>query len=148
MENEKKDLLINKDDKLSESKKDKLTLDSTKSINVINFINSQVTKAAETNELKVQAIQAIVSRLSSENEDEKLTNLELLKLLEIVSKSDNEFSLGVLQSAKDIAELEVRKQQGDYGKKESDISSEDIQKVKKLFSIFDKLDKSEFGDNK
>ena len=45
---DKKDLLINKEN-LSESEKDKLTLDSTKSINVINFINSQVNKAAETN---------------------------------------------------------------------------------------------------
>ena len=138
MEKNKEDIINNVLHE-SESQKDREEIETTKSLNLVNFINSQIEKSNAKNDLRDNVISKLKQRVSS-NEDE-LPAIVLIRLLEILEKSDNDLTLGMINIMKDASLIKALTGEKESGKDTAmDINKEDVDKVKKLLNYINKLD--------
>jgi hypothetical protein len=122
----------------SDSQKDREEIETTKSLNLVNFINSQIEKANAKNNLRDDVISKLKAKVSN-NEDE-LPAIVLIRLLEILEKSDNDLTLGMVNIMKDASLIKALVGEKDNEKDNSmDINKEDVDKIKKIANYLDKL---------
>ena len=73
----------------SDSQKDRNNLETTKSLNLINFLNSQIEKSNAKNSLRDDVIGKLKKKVS--DKDDEIPTIVLIRLLEILEKADNDF---------------------------------------------------------
>ena len=127
----------------SDSQKDRNNLETTKSLNLINFLNSQIEKSNAKNSLRDDVIGKLKKKVS--DKDDEIPTIVLIRLLEILEKADNDLTLGILSSMKEAAILKkLTGEKEDSIKKDSlEFNKDDIDKVKKVLSYLNKLEVTE-----
>ena len=142
------DEIVDSVTKNTKSESDRLELDKIKSLNLLKFIDAQIQRAVAKDDLKSEVTRKINKRVMSSDPDEEMTNVELIKLLEILNRSENDFSSNVMNS---ITELYRIKQEEESNKRNNSgndkITKEDIKELRELSSIFKKLKVSEFSED-
>lgn len=129
----------------SESQEDRESLEVSKSLNLVKFLNTQVEKSNAKDTLRAELIDDL--RKDLQNKDEKLPALVKIRLLEVLEKSGNDFTLGVLASMRDAsfikAMTEKGKLDGSGDDKSYEINKDDMDKFKKLAKYMDMIDTTE-----
>lgn len=140
-EQEKEQLINSIVETKTESQRDKENLVVEKGLNLVTFVNNAVKKSETKDNLRNALITKLQKRiLSDENSLEtELNNVEMIKLLEIIEKSDNDFISVIMSGAKDFLGKKVQKEDDD----ELDVTVEDMNKFKKIAGYLKKLDTSE-----
>lgn len=132
---------------LSESEKERSQIDSLKSLNLLKFIDAQVCKATQGNDLKSEVKRELERRLADGQDDQELTNVELIKLLEILNKDDTDYSSNIMNSITELYKIKQEEERSKANPAKSDnITKEDLQQIKDLSQIFKKLSASEFPE--
>lgn len=142
-ENEKESkVLIDKVLNITDSKKEVEELDNTKEFNLVKLLNGQIERNKSKHELKESTIAQLNERLS--DQDEKIPAGLLIRLLEVLDRSDTDLSLGIINAGKDLAFTKA------FSKRDNEeslsFSKEDVELVKKLLksiSFLETLTKSE-----
>lgn len=134
----------------SKSEQDRTQLDKLKSLNLLKFINAQIDRATTKDDLKSSVIEKITERLRGSDPEEELTNVELIKLLEILNKNDTDFSSNVMNSITELYKIKQEEESKNkkLGTDDTPITKEDLKQLKDLSSIFKKLTDSEFPEIK
>lgn len=132
----------------SQSEKDRSQIDSLKSLNLLRFIDAQVNKATQIDDLKNDAKNELKRRLNEGKEDEVLTNVELIKLVEVLNKDDTDFSSNLMSSITELYKIKKDLDENERNPKKGNetITKEDLQQLKELAKIFKKLTTSEFPE--
>jgi hypothetical protein len=143
MEKNKEDIIDSVLDK-SDSQQDRKDLEVTKSLNLINFLNNQIEKSNAKDGLRDDVISELKNAVRDKNE--KLPAIVLIRLLEVLEKSNNDVTLGVLSTMKDTALIKALT--GEKGKngsndKSFEMNKDDVDNVKKLLNYLNKVDVSE-----
>lgn len=140
-EQEKEQLINSIVETKTESQRDKENLVVEKGLNLVTFVNNAVKKSETKDNLRNALITKLQKRiLSDENSLEtELNNVEMIKLLEIIEKSDNDFISVIMSGAKDFLGKKTSKEEDD----ELDVTVEDMNKFKKIAGYLKKLDTSE-----
>ena len=128
----------------SDSQKDRGSLENTKSLNLINFLNNQIEKSTAKNKLRDDVISKLKNKISNKNDE--VPTLVLIRLLEILERADNDLTLGILSSMKEAALLKKLTGEGVGGseKKESlEFNAEELDKFKKILSYIENVDTAE-----
>lgn len=140
---------INDLSNLSQSQKDKLTLDDSIKHSLFSFLLSQMQRSVSKNELREEVSSILLSRVKSDVPEERISTGSLIKILEVLNKSENESSFNILSILKEKMKVEINNNipPTQSTLPESEFTSEDHQKVKKVLKFFDKLGKSEFSQD-
>lgn len=134
--------LINKVISESDSEKDRKEIDNLKSLNLIHFINGQLEKALSKDCLRNSVLSKLKNRVDTNDpEAEELNNVELIKLLEILEKADNEMTSVIFSNLKDLA-VPQNKRDND-SEDDLNFTKEDVNKIKKIFGYINLLDNKE-----
>jgi uncharacterized protein YdiU (UPF0061 family) len=132
--------LINMALQESDSQKDKSGVDTLKSLTLIDFIQKQLDKATSKDTLRSSILDKLKSRVNnSTNPERELDNVELIKLLEILEKTDNEMTSIIFENLKDVKP--PKKDEAD----DLSFNASDINKFKDLLKYVDYLAKVEGG---
>jgi len=134
---EKELVLIDKVLEESSSQKDRQDIDNTKNLNLINFIEKQINKVNAKDTLRNSVLDKLKQKVNSQNEE--LTPVELIKLLEILEKTDNEMTSIIFENIKEAG----NKSHQDKDSEEINFTAEDFSIIKKLVKYIDLLDKTE-----
>jgi len=129
---------------LSPSQQDRLALDSTRELNIVHFINAQIAKISKRDDLKTAVLNKL--KFLVDSNDMEIGVPALVKILEILDKSDNDALIGVLnasQLAKASKEDKKDSLPPDKQNGALEYTPDDMKKLKKVHDLFSKLD-SEF----
>ena len=126
---------------------DRFELKDQVELNLLKFIDSQIEKVNNENSLKRDVLFELSQRVN--NCEDPINDLVLLKLLEILSKTDNDIALGIMDLMKtnnkgNSGIGEDHKPSEEEQSKESDLTKEDVADVKDLLKTLEKVKKSEF----
>jgi len=127
---------------LTKSQKDKFEMQKIVQENLINFLNNQIEKINSKSELKDTVIQVLKNKVTSEDSDDRMTVNQLLQLLSILSKDENDAISNILNVIKEKQSTIINIPPAQEGiNRDSSFTQEDILKTKKLINMFDFVDK-------
>jgi len=139
---------------LTDSELDRYRLYDLAQQELLDFLRSQMKKITSKNRLKQKVEEELYSRINPEDEDsESMSTVALLKLLEILSKTDSDDANSILSVLKENQKVIINNLMNnpdkDKNKKNDDntdfdFSSDEIKKTKELIHLIDKLKESEF----
>ncbi len=141
MEGQEKELLIDKALQESDSQKDRNEIDSLRSLNLLTFIEKQIKKADSKDTLRSSVLSKLLNRINSQDADnDDLNNVELIKLLEILEKTDNDLTSIIFENMKDLslANQKEKDKEGDFN-----ITVEDMNIIKKYYKYVELLEGKE-----
>ena len=126
---------------------DRLNFKKSVEDDLLKFIKLQVTKDSLESSVKVVALQELLDRC--ENKEEKISDLVLLKLIEILSKKENDLALGIMALMKNEKEKGNDNTVDNPGviPKDSDLTKDDVANIKGLLDLLRKkeeIKKSEY----
>lgn len=139
--------LINKLDniELSSSEENKINSDNFLRTNLINFLSSKIEEITSAESLKQKFMNVINDRIDFEGPDNIPWGV-LLEAVKILGRNDNELTLGIFDIIKNS-----KRDIDDEGKKKlesNDLSKKDIDSIKTLLNILNKVNESEFSEEK
>jgi hypothetical protein len=129
----------------SQAELDRTQIKSIRSLNLIAFVDAQVAKATAENKLKSVVTAKILTKLTDPNEDIDLVSLT--HLLGVLSKSDNEFILGLITSIKDFYQIEKEADAGRLGNVGDNLNVEDIKIARRVAKLLEKFSDAELSDS-
>jgi hypothetical protein len=147
--------LINKIEdinKETESIKDRERVEDIAKANLFNFLNGYIKRSATKSDLKNKVETMLFEKLEREEED--VPYGVLIKLQEILSKSETDAAIPILKileaATKREKESELPAPSETLKIGENNVSTEDIKVFKNILELFNGLKKSEFteGENK
>jgi hypothetical protein len=127
----------------SQAEVDRNHIKSIRSLNLISFVDAQITKAASENKLK-SLVTTLITKLL-EKPSEEMDLLTLTHLLGVLNKSDNEFVLGLITTIKDFYQIE--KETDSIKLDTSDtLNAEDIKIARRFYKLFEKFGAAELSE--
>jgi hypothetical protein len=145
---------------LTDSQKDRGNLKEIMTNDLVDFLHTFVRQVMAKNTLEDEIDTVLKERinplhLDGEEEPERLTNYELLKLKEIISreKTDSKGNLikAIIEASKNLNEASKNKEsEGKSNSAHENITQEDINEAKKVTELLSKvekfLEKTEFSE--
>jgi hypothetical protein len=125
----------------SRAEEDRSQIKSIRSLNLIAFVDAQISKAAAENKLKSFVTTKLFEMLQKPDEEIDITTLT--HLLGVLSKTDNEFALGLISTIKDFYQIEKEDEGKGADSSADGLTAGDIASARKFFKLVEKIDASE-----
>lgn len=131
---------------LTKSQQDRLHLKEIVFDDLIKFLQSHIKKISSKNALREKIEKVLMDRVEPLNEDESLSNFELIKLLEILSRNEVDSTTALVKAISESSRNNENKNKGDEPntpKVPEETTQKNIESAKKIISTLEKIDNIE-----
>lgn len=138
---------------LTKSQQDRLAFKEQVFDDLITFLRTHIKKINCKNTLKERIETVLLEKLDSENPEDALTNFELIKLHEILTRSEVDSTSALIKAISESSKSNSNQDKPAGSeipeRKQEEASQEDITKSRKIMETLDKIaklfDKTEFS---
>lgn len=152
MEEEKKEITAKVDEIIKVTDEDtkaferrKIQLERDVQLDIISYLRDRLKTNSDKSKLAETLLKEIQSYFEDEEKRKEIGFVHLLKLLEIVNKSENELSLGIMNIVSNRINKDTPPESNDNrleddNSEDDDLSKESVQNTKKRYQLFKKFE--------